>query len=246
LSDSLSRFAALGAALAERGLGVQRPLTASSFDELAASVGKPPLRSLWSEARGALLVGSGGTAFFERFQQSSREGEHPLDAFTREEVEACCLAVLGPGSFFLKFPFTHEEAPLPFQNLARLAGAPKPGPLGLIVLAEWGPWWAFRALILLPFEVPVRPSLLDLCAACSAPCVDACPGDAVSRDGFRFLACAEHRKQDAGCADRCRARRACPTAAHHAYSPAQAAFHMLALTRLELASPLNGAPSSRS
>jgi len=231
--DSLFRFASLGAALAERGLGVQLPLTAAAFDEAARAAAQPRLRALWTEARGALLVGSAGPVFFERFRAAgATSSADPLDAFTRDEVESCCTGVLGPGAFALRFPFVNDGAPLPFQALARAAGAPASGPLGLIVLKEVGPWWAFRALILLPFEVPAAPPRQDLCAGCAAPCVRACPGDAVHVDGFWAESCGTSRRHNPACADQCLARRACPVGASHAYAPEQIAFHMKAVMRL--------------
>lgn len=236
MGDSLWRFASLGAALADRGLAVQLPLTSAAFDEVAASANQPPLRALWPEARGGLLVGSGGPRFFERFKAAAvSDDANPLDSFTRRDVEACCTAVLGPGGFALRFPFVERPgapASLPFQALAKAAGAPAPGPLGLIVLPEFGPWWAFRALVLLPFEVPARAAYADLCAVCDAPCVKACPAGAVTRERFVYEACASSRKTNPDCHDSCLARCACPVAPASAYSREQLAFHMQALTRL--------------
>lgn len=233
MPDSLFRFASLGAALAERGLGVQLPLTAAAFDQAARGAGQPGLKAVWNEARGALLVGSAGPVFFERFRAAgATSSADPLDSFTRDEVERCCVGVLGRGAFSLRFPFVNEGAPLPFQALARAAGAPAPGPLGLIVLKEIGPWWAFRALILLPFEVPAAPPRQDLCAGCAAPCVRACPGDAVHVGGFSAEACGASRHDNPACADQCLARRVCPVGASHAYAPEQLAFHMKASMRL--------------
>jgi len=253
MGDSLRRFASLGAALAERGLAVQLPLTSAAFDEVAAAARQPPLRALWTEARGGLLVGSGGTRFFERFKAAAgADDPHPFDAFTRREVESCCTAVLGSGAFALRFPFVERASPearpaeapreepagpgssvaLPFQALAKAAGAPAPGPLGLIVLPEFGPWWAFRALILLPFDVPARGGYPDLCAVCDAPCVKACPAGAVDRERFIYEACASSRKANPACHEGCLARCACPVGIHQAYTRDQLAFHMQALTRL--------------
>ncbi len=63
------------------------------------------------------------------------------------------------------------------------------------------------------------------------PCLNACPVGAFSVSGYDVAACASHLETDAGadCMDLgCRARRACPVGAEHAYGPEQASFGMRA------------------
>jgi len=73
-----------------------------------------------------------------------------------------------------------------------------------------------------------RHALGNLCLDCSAPCVDACPAQAVhTEQSFNVQACYEYRKPESSqCHSHCAARRACPIGKQHQYSQAQMAHHM--------------------
>ena len=73
------------------------------------------------------------------------------------------------------FPFDGAEPLIPFQRLGRAAGLGGPGPLGLQIHPVFGPWWAYRALVVVDRALPPRPPIGDGCAGCDAPCVAACP-----------------------------------------------------------------------
>jgi hypothetical protein len=134
----------------------------------------------------------------------------------------------GLGDHAVYFPF--GAPPLPMQRLGRAAGLPAPGPLGIQIHDEFGPWWAYRAFVVLARPLPALPALPALCVGCPAPCTAACPGRAVAAPGsaFDIAACAAHRLVHAPCTDDCAARRACVIAPAHAYPAAQLAFHMRA------------------
>jgi hypothetical protein len=130
-----------------------------------------------------------------------------------------------------RFPFLGGDADglvIPFQRLGRAAGLAPSSPLGLQIHPVHGAWWAYRALIVIDAALPGAPPLFDACAGCSAPCVDACPGEAVRRDGFSVAACHAHRLADEACHRSCAARIACVRAPERRYADAQLAFHMTA------------------
>ena len=54
------------------------------------------------------------------------------------------------------FPFDGAEPLIPFQRLGRAAGLGGPGPLGLQIHPGFGPWWAYRALIVVDRDLPPR------------------------------------------------------------------------------------------
>jgi epoxyqueuosine reductase len=183
-------------------------------------------------ARGALIAGSGGPAFFGFFSASpeARDGAaDPLDRYTRRIVEHSVGDVLAPLGVrrAVHFPFGTNPV-VPFQRLGRAAGLGAPGPLGLHIHPTYGAWWAYRALVVVDRELPIRPPPGDGCAGCEAPCVAACPGIAVARAGFVVAACHAHRLIAPPCQLSCVARIACVRGPEHRYTDAELAFHMAA------------------
>jgi hypothetical protein len=185
-------------------------------------------------ARGALVVGSGGPLFFERFAREAPErgdgAPNALDRYTRRIATEVARGVLGGHDLghALYFPFMGSTPALPFQRLGRAAGIGPSSPLGVQVHPVYGPWWAYRALIVVDVALSAAVPLGDACAGCPAPCVDACPGRAVRTTGFVIPACHAHRLIAPPCQLSCAARIACVRGPEHRYSDAQLAFHMRA------------------
>ena len=146
-----------------------------------------------------------------------------------EEAVADTLPGLGV-AYALRFPFLHGEpgAHLPFQRLGRAAGLGASSPLGLQVHPTYGPWWAYRGLIVVDVALPPGPRLRDACAGCPAPCVQACPAGAVRVAGFDVPSCHARRLTAEPCRLSCAARIACIRGPEHRYRDEELAFHMLA------------------
>jgi len=226
-------------ALGAHGLNVWLPLDCPTFDAACAPVA-PTLRlaSLLPGARGALVVGSAGRAFFEGFTRArvaapDDRGPDPLDRYTRALVTEAARRALEPlGVAHVEcFPFLGEAAGgvvIPFQRLGRAAGLAASSPLGLQIHPVYGAWWAYRALVVVDAELPPGAPLSDSCAGCPAPCVRACPAAAVQRTGFVVPACHGHRLVSPPCHLSCAARLACIRGPEHRYSDEQLAFHMAA------------------
>jgi hypothetical protein len=210
-------------------LNVLLPLAPVDFDAVA---GPLRLADLLAGAGGALLVGSGGPAFFDRFAGAWEAGDgapDPLDRYTARVVPAVVDATLGPlgARHAVHFPFGVRPL-IPFQRLGRRAGLGGPGPLGLQIHPEFGPWWAYRALIVLDRALPAVDPPGDGCAGCDAPCVDACPAGAAARAGFAVAACHARRLTAEPCRLSCAARIACVRGPAHRYRDEELAFHMRA------------------
>jgi epoxyqueuosine reductase len=244
LSGRSAPVVELRSALATRGLDVWLPLSEAAFDRACAPVAPAlSLRGLLGEAApaagdavGAIVVGSGGRAFFAHFRaapEASDGARNPLDRFTRATVVAAASETLGAAGVGhrIYFPFTDSVPALPFQRLGRAAGIGPPGPLGLQIHPTLGPWWAYRALIALAGAwsepAPAEP-LGDACAGCPAPCVAACPAGAVRLDGFSVVDCHARRRSAPACHLSCEARLRCVRGVEHRYSEEQLAFHMAA------------------
>jgi hypothetical protein len=210
------------------------PLGAAAFDAACAPVSTLTLGALLPGARAAAIVASGGPAFFDRFAAGSPEARdgapHPLDRFTRRTADAAATAALSAFgvAHAIYFPFDGAEPLIPFQRLGRAAGLGGPGPLALQIHPVFGPWWAYRALVVLDRALPPGPPIGDGCAGCDAPCVAACPAHAVARAGFAVAACHARRLTAEPCRLSCAARIACVRGPEHRYTDAQLAFHMAA------------------
>lgn len=228
-SASDGPLAALGDPLGALGLNLLWPVAPAAFDGAAA-----PLRldQLLPRAAGALVVGAGGRAFFDLFAAAPEAGDgaaDPLDRYTARVIARAVEEVLAPLAVAHAVYFPFGARPLiPFQRLGRAAGLGGPGPLGLQIHPQFGPWWAYRALVVLDRPLPPGPPLGDGCAGCDAPCVAACPAGAAARTGFDVAACHARRLVAEPCRLSCAARIACVRGPEHRYRDAQLAFHMRA------------------
>lgn len=230
--------------LAAEGLHIVLPLGAAAFDREAAAVGAPAMSLLLEGASGAVVVGDGGPEFFRRFGRDSviagPSSGHPLDDHTRRSVGGAVGAALDQIAGVrhrIIYPFDGGDGglpsrPLPFQRLGRAAGLGEAGPLGIQVHPRFGPWWAYRAVVLLAgpgLSIEAEAPLAAPCLGCEAPCTRPCPGHAVvAGNDFAITRCASHRLTAEACATSCAARLACPVGADHRYPAEQLAFHMTA------------------
>ncbi len=215
--------------MGELGLNVFLPLTRAAFDVAA---GPLALDELLAGAAGALVAGSGGPAFFDRFDggaEATDGAPNPLDRYTERVIAGATRDALRPHgvAHVVHFPFGARPL-IPFQRLGRAAGLGGPGPLGLQIHPTFGPWWAYRALIVLDRPLPEAPPPGDGCAGCDAPCVAACPAGAVARGGFDIVACQARRLVAEPCRLSCVARISCVRGPEHRYRDEELAFHMRA------------------
>lgn len=184
-----------------------------------------------------ILVGHQGRGFWAALQAAGMgEEPDPVDRFSVACVQEW-MATQWPGHR-MRFLFPGPDGDrLDLQALGALAGWHHASPFWVGVDAEWGSWFAYRAVLLTDTRLPVTPPrrLLSPCLSCvDTPCVRACPATALRvpgagrMDGDRagLSACLDHRLQPASsCEDRCLARAACPVGAVHRYTAAQTAYH---------------------
>ena len=215
--------------LADAGLNLHAvfavaALPASWRTALEAAGAPADLPRLW-------LVGHGGRALWAQVCAERDRGtlpaDHPIDAWSVRCVREALTAHFPAARAHCLYPQPLEApAALDLQRLGALAGWHHPAPFMVGINAAWGPWFAYRALLLTDAPLTPTPPLATSspCADCAArPCVAACPGAALE-PRFDLMRCVDYRlAADSACALTCRARLACPVAPQHRYDDAQLA-----------------------
>ncbi len=174
--------------------------------------------------RRLLLIGHGGRRLWERVKVAGLASEHPIDEFTVAAVREWFAAQLPGSGYALLYP---GDAPVGLQALGRLAGWHHESPFRVGVNAEWGSWFAYRAVALTDADLPPSAPLAGAspCASCAArPCVTACPAGALAGDDFSLPKCIAYRRQpESRCRITCVARTSCPVRPEHRYDDDQIA-----------------------
>jgi hypothetical protein len=226
------------APLIERGLTLHAVLDLATLPvDVRASLGlnaDEPTRY-----RQLIVLGHQGRAFWAALQRRGLHGSDPVDAFVAECVRDWLNGPLAGHAWALLFPGVRHVG---LQRLGELAGWHHAAPFRVGVDAQWGSWFAYRAVLLADTALPLTPqrALPSPCLSChEQPCVTACPAAALDRiptagtpqgqgEGFRLLACMAYRLQPgSACQDRCLARNACRVGEAHRYTEAQTAYHYL-------------------
>ncbi len=162
----------LPATLAPYGYNGFGVIARARFDAAAP----PPFRCdvVHPPARSIVVVASGGPAHFRAFLEwiavdpVARLGRqaHPLDAFTADVFARLDL----PGARVV-FPTFTAPLRLDFVKMAELAGLGRPSEIGgLLVGDAFGPWFALRAAVFTPDELPDGAVAPRLCDPCVKPC----------------------------------------------------------------------------
>jgi hypothetical protein len=208
-------FSALNAA----GLNLQ-----AVFDLAALPAEMRALLDPANRYRQLILIGHGGRTLWEQVKAAGLASAHPIDEFTTATVEAWFAAQLSEVSHELIYP---GDGPVGLQALGRLAGWHHESPFRVGVNAEWGSWFAYRAVALADTDLPVTAPMSGAspCVSCPGlPCVTACPAGALDEREFSLQKCIAYRKQpDSRCRITCVARTSCPVRPEHRYDDAQIA-----------------------
>ncbi|MEM8749593.1 MAG: hypothetical protein AAGF28_04785 [Pseudomonadota bacterium] len=220
------------------GLSPPRAEIDGKVIDLLADTGLQPLGwfSICDEAatkRAGLLIGNCGGSIWPTFQRSDEclDGKpDPLNRWTQRVIDPMAK-MLGAQA---RYPF--GDRVWPFQRWARAAMGVQSSPLGLLIHPEYGLWVAFRAALVFDVDetdtIPNENTALveHPCDTCiDKPCLNTCPVNAFSAEGFLVATCRSFLETEEGQACRlkgCKARLACPVGQQFAYTNAQQAFHM--------------------
>lgn len=190
-----------------------------------------------------LLFGHAGRRLWDRVQAEGMATAHPVDGYSMRTVEHWLRLALPTAQARFVYPIGLPQGRhVALQRLGSLAGWHHASPFMVGVDAEWGSWFAYRAVVLTDTQLP--PSVVEdrrhPCLACSLkPCITACVGHALDHGSMDSDACMHQRLKDGSpCAQACPARQACPVGAEHRYDESQirhGAAHSLAAIRRHLA-----------
>ena len=102
------------------------------------------------------------------------------------------------------------------------------------VTRQRGLWTSYRGALGLRehLELETQPATSP-CIGCDAPCLSACPVDALNAGAYDVPACVGHLKSGAGdaCLDGCLVRKSCPHSAQFHLPEDQRRFHIAAFLR---------------
>lgn len=171
--------------------------------------------------RQLILIGHAGKTLWESVQASGIESSDPIDDYTAHTVRHW-FATQFPGiAHALAYP---GDAPLGLQSLGQIAGWHQPSPFMIGINAEWGSWYAYRAVLLTATDLePTAPlQSPSPCGSCQdRPCVSSCPGKALEGK-FSLDRCVAYRlSPDSRCQHTCIARVSCPVGSEHRYTAEQ-------------------------
>ena len=155
-----------------------------------------------------VLVGN-TRALWEPFL-AARRADPELRA-SRDPIELYverAIATAFPGAPAMFAHRRYDGQFLPFQRIAVASGLGALAPIGLVIHADYGPWFALRALVMCDGVVPA-PLTASLPCQCDASCLEALDRARDSHDWHAWLA----------------VRDACPIGRAHRYSDAQIAYH---------------------
>ena len=178
------------------------------------------------------MAGRDGWSAFAASPEASDGLDDPLDRWSRRVIEALARE-LGAEALF---PFGGPPF-WPFQQWARRAEPVHPSPIGILIHPRYGLWHSYRGALgfRTAFDIPELTVVPSPCESCSGRwCLKTCPVGAFSGAGYDVAACVGHLQSAAGgdcMGGGCRARRACPVGAEHAYGVEQANFIIRAFLR---------------
>ena len=158
-------------------------------------------------------------------QPEFADGEpDPLDRWSKRVIGA--LAARHGGDAV--FPSDGPPYP-PFFRWALASGEVFVSPVQMLVHRRMGLWTSFRGALRLPGMLELPEPGGTPCANCPAPCVTACPVQALTPQGYDTAAC--HAWLDlptgANCLSAgCLARRSCPLSESYGRLAEQSAWHM--------------------
>jgi ferredoxin len=213
--SSLPTLAEIGAMLAPHRLEV-----------LGGFACGPEDAGLPKGTRTLLLIGPAEPGFWAHLTARPEwDGQpDPVDRWSRRVIGRIACDLGAKALFPFGGPPYH-----PFYQWALRSGQVWDSPVRLLVHARQGLMVSFRGALALQKAIDLPPPPPRPCDGCPAPCLTACPADALTGAGYDVPACHAFldRPEGADCmTGGCLVRRACPVSQTYARLPEQSAYHM--------------------
>ena len=218
---------------------IREALAADGLNVAGVADGRP-WQQVLPGCRSVIVFGSGGRRLFSAFEAWLTENPgrltrhtHPLDDFVAHRI-AAADPDFHPGLTDRKWAMCSAAGPpLDFRRLAVDAGLGWLSRTGLLLHPEHGLWLGLRAALFTTRQLPTTslPPGPGPCVRCDAPCISACPGDAMTRvptpeqpSAWDWRTCATFRV-GRPCHARCDVRNACPEGTESRYTDRAQAYH---------------------
>ena len=161
----------------------------------------------------------------ELWRNIELEGEDPLDK-TSIRLADDFMRRIGETDYEIAYPT--DLFAIDLIAFGRQLGWHNDSKLSIGINAQFGTWFAYR------FAIAANTNFFETafveahpCETCvRKPCIDACPGAAVTEGVFDLSRCSiERLRPDSDCAENCAARLACPVGTEYRYEPEQVRYH---------------------
>lgn len=176
--------------------------------------------------RQLILIAHGGKTLWQALQHADVNSENPVDDFSTQLVQSWFDQSYAQVPYKIIYPGSRL---LNLQEFGKLAGWHQTSPFMLGINAQFGTWFAYRAVVLAQTEfTPSTPEIgVSPCHSCvSQACIKACPAQAVEADVYRLQTCISYRlSPQSACENWCHARWACPVAESQRYTDEQMRYH---------------------
>ena len=118
-----------------------------------------------TDYRQLILIGHGGKALWEAVKKSGVGGADPIDDFTLRTIRQWMAEFQPDNRYAILYP---GPQPVALQRLGALAGWHHASPFMVGIDAEWGTWYAYRAVVLADTHFAPSPAVDRIipCAAC--------------------------------------------------------------------------------
>jgi len=180
-----------------------------------------------NDYKSLVLLGNGGSLFWEKMQNSGFQSDNPFDDFSISLLERTISEYWNLENYKILYP---DNQLIPLMKIGELAGWHHPSPMGIGIHPTYGLWFAYRIAFVTTADLVKQreDSKEHHCMNCSSkPCIDACPAKALIEDGpMDTQKCISYCVTEGTlCNSKCLSRVSCLIASDKRYTDEQLHYH---------------------